>query len=250
MISAFFTRRNFFTECYLPDHEFVVTTADIMVGIGSREEIIGDVGTDIVALVAPLGHAGDAANVTDEPLGAELLAGVGVALDIVLAAGPVPVGVPRDAAAVDVVDVRALVAGAGAGAPFVVVEVPALVVVVVELTAELLALGQSQRREEEGEGGLHLDDCADTMRDVMRCDLYDEEAQVYGTRQGDERRTTGSRDILPERLVHAALLNNGAALVRFIHVVTSSARLLPLVLGIVVLDSIQTRKPHVFDDQH
>lgn len=140
----------------LPDHELIVTAAELVVGIRRREQIIGDVGAHIAALVPPHGHAGDAADAADDALVGELAARVRVALDVVLAAGPRPVRVPRHAVGVDAVDVGALVARARAGTPLVVVEVPALAVVVVELAAELLGETQGREAREEEEAGLHL----------------------------------------------------------------------------------------------
>lgn len=78
----------------LPNHEFVVTTALVVVGVSSSEDVVGDVGTDVPGLVVPLdvgGHALDVANL--DTLG-ELLASIRVALDIVLASLPAPGGAP------------------------------------------------------------------------------------------------------------------------------------------------------------
>lgn len=132
---------------HLPDHELVVATADLVVGVGSCEDIIGDVGTDVVAAVGPIGTGWDFADDVDELLVAELAAGIWVALHVVLAARPRPLGVPGDARGGDAVNVGALVTRARAGPPLVVVEVPASLVVVGELVAEVDCHG------ERGHGG-------------------------------------------------------------------------------------------------
>jgi hypothetical protein len=140
----------------VPDHELVVTGALVVVGVGSREDVVGDVGADVAGLVVPGDAGGHALDVADlEALG-ELLAGVGVALDIVLAALPVPLGGPADARVGGPVNSGALAAGRGVVlAPVVVVELVAVAREVVVLSAELggLAAHRAHGRSDGAGGG-------------------------------------------------------------------------------------------------
>jgi hypothetical protein len=158
----------------LPDHELVVTGALVVVGVSSREDVVGDVGADVARLVVPGnagGHALDVANL--EALG-ELLAGVGVALDIVLAALPVPCSGPADARVRGPVDGRALAARGGVVlAPVVVVELVSVAREVVVLSAELGSLtahrghgcsdgaggGEGQKAGQDGGLEQHIGGC-------------------------------------------------------------------------------------------
>lgn len=80
-----------------PNHELVVTAARIVVGVRSSEDIVRDISTNVPGLVVPLdvrGHARDAAH-SDALV--ELPASICIALYIVLAALPIPLGRPTDA---------------------------------------------------------------------------------------------------------------------------------------------------------
>ena len=131
-----------------------------MVRVGGGEEVVGDVSTDIVAAVRPLGLGGQASNVLDEALGAgQLASAVRVALDVVLAAGPRPLGVPGDAHVPHAVHVRALVALPRVRAPLVVIEVVPVARVEVVLAAEVLRPSEERQNGWEDERGLHLCGC-------------------------------------------------------------------------------------------
>jgi S-adenosylmethionine/arginine decarboxylase-like enzyme len=141
-----------------PDHKLVVTAVSDVVRVRSSEKIVGNVGANVGAAVGPSSsglHVGDGA---DEALVADLKTGVGVGLDVVLAAGPGPVGVPASTVAVGPVKVSALRTRTRALAPTVVVELVATVGVVGVLVAE--RLGQchwGEKPGEECERGLHCD---------------------------------------------------------------------------------------------
>jgi hypothetical protein len=143
----------------LPDHEFVVTTALVMVGVCSREDVlmksvyvsqafrtwksrtIGDISTNISVRVVPLDAGGHALNLAHVEPASKLLAYVGVALDIVLPALPGPASTPRYARARGRLHGCALRAGAGgAFPPVVVVELVAVGGVVTVLRAERCCL--------------------------------------------------------------------------------------------------------------
>jgi hypothetical protein len=159
---------------FLPDHELVVTTALVVVGVCGCEDVVGYVGTDVARLVVPLdagGHALDVANL--ETLG-ELLACIGVALDVVLTALPVPGGRPPHARLRGALDCGALAAGGGGSlAPVVVVKLVAVGRVVLVLSAERCGLtahwrywcsdwassGECHQTGEEGGLEQHLGSC-------------------------------------------------------------------------------------------
>ena len=131
-----------------------------MVRVSRSEEVVRDIGADVVALVSPLSLSGEAANVFDEALGTgKLASAVGVALHVALATRPRPLRVPGDADVAHAVHVRALVALTGVRAPLVVIEVVPVALVVVVLPTE--ALSPDKEREDDGddERGLHLDVC-------------------------------------------------------------------------------------------
>ena len=120
-----------------------------MVGVGSSEEIVGNVGSDVVALVRPSSsglHVGDLAH---EGLVGDLKTSIGVSLDVVLTAGPRPVSLPRHATALCVEDEQTLITLARVLTPAVVVELVSAVGVVAVLVTE--RLGHSQRGEKPGE---------------------------------------------------------------------------------------------------
>lgn len=109
-----------------------------MVRVCGREQVVGNVGAEVVPEVSPLGLRRDAADVAEQLLARQHAARVGEALDVVVAAGPVPVRVPLHARVQQDVDVGALAAGPGALAPRVVVEVVAVGRVVAVLATEAL----------------------------------------------------------------------------------------------------------------
>ena len=61
-----------------------------MIGVCSSVYVVGDVGTDICGLVSPLDASGQTLDVAHDERFDTLLAGVGVAFDVILAALPVP----------------------------------------------------------------------------------------------------------------------------------------------------------------
>jgi hypothetical protein len=121
----------------LPDHEFVISTALVVIGISSSENIVSNVRANVARLVVPLDVGGHALDLAHVQASRELLANIGVTLDIVLAALPRPASGPADAGSRSALDSGALAAGAGGAlAPVVVVELVAVGCVVGVLRAE------------------------------------------------------------------------------------------------------------------
>ena len=125
-----------------------------MVRIRRREEVVGNVRPDPITDVVPIRRRRYAPNLADEPLLGQLPSGVGVALDVVVTALPVPVSVPPHARVGGLVDVGALGAGAEVRAPRIVVEGVACLGVVGELFAE--CLGEAGGSQSEHGKELHL----------------------------------------------------------------------------------------------
>jgi hypothetical protein len=141
-----------------PDHKLIVTTVGNMIRVGSREEIVGNVGANVGTAVGPSSSRLHVADGADDALGANLESRVGVRLDVVLAAGPGPVNVPSGAVAVGPVDVSALRTRAGTLTPAVVVELVAAVGVVGVLVAERLSKGEwGEKPGEEDKRALHCE---------------------------------------------------------------------------------------------
>lgn len=159
-----------------PDHELVVTVGVVTVRVGAGEEVVGDVGADVPVVVVPLHHAGHGVYAGDGAAPLDGSARVGVALDVVLAARPLPRAAPADVVRRAAVDVGALRSAARVLAPHVVVDVVAVARPVAVLVAQRLDLpaledrggfsgrGWCHRRrrgerdeEEERCGGLHLE---------------------------------------------------------------------------------------------
>lgn len=142
----------------LPDHELVVATAGVVVRVSGGEEVVRDVGADVVPLVSPLSLSGEAANVLHQTLRAgQFASAVGVALHVILATRPRPLRVPGDADVTHVVHVRALVALPCVRTPLVVIEVVPVALVVVVLPTEVLGRGKEREDGGDDERGLHLD---------------------------------------------------------------------------------------------
>lgn len=148
------------SQGHSPDHKLIVTTVGNMVGVGSREEIVGNVGANVGTAVGPSSSRLHVADGADDALGANLESRVGVRLDVVLAAGPGPVNVPSGPVAVGPVDVSALRTRAGTLTPAVVVELVAAVGVVGVLVAERLSKGEwGEKPGEEDKRALHCEFC-------------------------------------------------------------------------------------------
>lgn len=146
------------SQGHSPDHKLIVTTVGNMVGVSSREEIVGNVGANVGAAVRPSSSRLHVADGADDALGANLKSRVGVGLDVVLAARPGPVNVPSGAVAVGPVDVSALRTRAGTLTPAVVVELVAAVGVVGVLVAERLGEGEGgEKPGEEDKRALHCE---------------------------------------------------------------------------------------------
>lgn len=128
-----------------------------MVDIRRGEEIVGHVRADARVVIAPLGGGGDPADLADELL-VKAQAGVGVALNRVLPAGPVPFRRPRCARAGGGVHGGALRAGAGVFAPQIVVDGVHATGVGSVLIAELGLLGDGGAGDERCQKvkGLHI----------------------------------------------------------------------------------------------
>lgn len=81
-----------------PDHQLIVAGRSGVVDVAGGEEVVGDVGADVGVADAPDGGGGHGGDLRDELL-AEVAGGVGVALDVVLPAVPLPGGGPGDGGA-------------------------------------------------------------------------------------------------------------------------------------------------------
>jgi hypothetical protein len=144
------------SQGYSPDHKLIVTTVGNMVGVGSREKIIGNVGANVGTAVGPSSSRLHVADGAYKALGANLKSRVGVGLDVVLAAGPSPVNVPSGAVVVGPVNVSALRTRAGTLTPAVIVELIAAVGVVGVLVAKRLGKGEGgEKPGEEDKRTLH-----------------------------------------------------------------------------------------------
>lgn len=80
----------------VPDHEFIVPTAVDVVRIRRREDIVRHIATNVGSIVRPLHlswHTGDLCN--GLTFGKDFT-GICIALHIVLAALPLPIGAPLD----------------------------------------------------------------------------------------------------------------------------------------------------------
>lgn len=132
-----------------------------MVDVAGGEEVVGDVGADVGVADAPDGGGGHGGDLRDELL-AEVAGGVGVALDVVLPAVPLPGGGPGDGGAGGGVEGRALRAGGRAAfAPEVVLHAVAALRVAFLFAAHVLWVGfgdrgegEEQQRAAAGHGGV------------------------------------------------------------------------------------------------
>lgn len=122
-----------------------------MVGIRSCEQIVRDVGAGVGIIIAPLHGGGDTADLADKLLSQGDLR-VGVAFDLVVAAGPRPGRMPGYARVGDTIDIGALGAGARAHAPEVVVDGVAAVAVGGILVTESLSEGRGEESSKDRQG--------------------------------------------------------------------------------------------------
>lgn len=123
-----------------------------MVLVSCGEEIVGNIGVDIVIVVFPFGGGFDARKFANK-LDVKLHARVWEGLDRAVGAGPGPLGVPGNTAVGDAVDGSALRAAARVHSPHVVVDGVYTFVVAAILVAELLGGGSSGKSEDQS--GLH-----------------------------------------------------------------------------------------------
>jgi hypothetical protein len=124
-----------------PNHEFIITTALIVVGVRSREDVVSNIGANTSVREVPLDAGRHALDLSHVEATRKLLAYVGVALDVVLAALPCPRRAPAHARARGGLHGCALGAGTcGAFAPVVVVEFVAISSIVGVLRAERCCL--------------------------------------------------------------------------------------------------------------
>jgi hypothetical protein len=138
---------------HLPNHEFVVSTAGRVVGVGGCEEVICDVGTNVLVAVAPLYGGLHAVDLADRLLRCDLFSRIGIRLHVVLATRPLPGCVPSNARTGDVVDVGALGPRAGVLAPHVVIDLVAIARIVTILVTKSLHLCKCDGRKcGEGDG--------------------------------------------------------------------------------------------------
>jgi hypothetical protein len=83
---------------YLPDHQLIVAATIYVVRIRRREHIIRNITPYVARLVIPPGNVrGHLLGLADQYTLVQDLASVRVALNIVLATGPCPLGAPLDA---------------------------------------------------------------------------------------------------------------------------------------------------------
>lgn len=86
-----------------PDHKLVIAAGCRVVDICCGEEVVRDVGSDVCVAYGPDGRGRDGRDLRNEFL-REVTGGVGVALDVVVAAGPLPGRGPRNTRARDRVE--------------------------------------------------------------------------------------------------------------------------------------------------
>lgn len=86
-----------------PDHKLVIATGSRVVDICCSEKIVRDVGSDVSVADSPDGGSWDRGDLRDKLL-REITRRVGVALDVVVAACPLPGRGPRDTRAGDRVE--------------------------------------------------------------------------------------------------------------------------------------------------
>ena len=123
-----------------------------MVLVSCGEEIVGNIGVDIVIAVFPFGGGFDARKLANK-LDVKLHARVREGLDRAVAAGPGPLGVPGNTVVGDAVNSGALRAAARVLSPHVVVDGVDTFVVAAILLAELLSGDSSHKSEDQS--GLH-----------------------------------------------------------------------------------------------
>ena len=95
-----------------------------MIRVRGSKNIVGHIASKVATLITPRRRVGDATDFAHEFLRRKITTRVGVTLDVVIATSPVPVRVPRDASAVDTIEIGALSACTSARTPLVVVQVP------------------------------------------------------------------------------------------------------------------------------
>jgi hypothetical protein len=86
-------------EFGLPDHELVVSAAVNVIGIRRCENVICNVAAHVVGVVFPFDRGRHALDLADQIAFVEDAACICIALDIILAAVPGPLGAPLDAGA-------------------------------------------------------------------------------------------------------------------------------------------------------
>ena len=124
----------------IPDHKLIISGICDVVYIRSGEKIVRHIRIYIRVIVAPRHGSRDSSNVADELL-LEVYAGIGVALHLAVAAGPVPGRVPLHAISADAVDCRALRAAAHVHTPKIIIYRVGCLVVCAVLVTELLGEG-------------------------------------------------------------------------------------------------------------
>ena len=72
----------------VPDHQLIVTARSLVIRISSREQIVGNIGADVVPFIVPRGRRWKTTNLAHDFLVRELAPGIGVCLDVVLPARP------------------------------------------------------------------------------------------------------------------------------------------------------------------
>lgn len=92
---------------YAPDHQFVVTAALVVVNVSSSEQVVRNIAADVGVGVAPLSRSLQVAELAHQLL-RDLASRVDVALHVVIATRPLPVGSPLDAIAGVTIDISAL----------------------------------------------------------------------------------------------------------------------------------------------
>lgn len=112
-----------------------------MIGILRSEDVVGDIGSYVTAIIAPLNVGGHTVDLGNGETLRELLACVHIALDVVFTSPPSPSAAPFDTRAGGALDGSALAARSGrVFAPEIVVELVAIATVVCVLGTQSCCL--------------------------------------------------------------------------------------------------------------
>lgn len=94
---------------FLPNHEFVVTAAVDVIRVCRSEDIVGNVGSDVVrGVIRPLHARWHAPGSLDRNALRKLTPGIDVTLDIILCSLPRPFAAPPNTISGGALEIRAL----------------------------------------------------------------------------------------------------------------------------------------------